>query len=455
MNILIFSPVKIYPVDAGSRVRIYNLTNHLIKLGHTVHFVYYSVNGVDKIHFDFMQNMCDSFTCIVKKKKTELKEGNYILDQWYEDSIEKKVNELVDFFKIDTILTNYIFHCKFLESLPENVYKIIDTHDRFTDRYKLFSNQKDIKYTWHSYSKEDEAKALNRADIVIAITDEENKYFSSITHSKVLTLGHIENKKQLEKDNKTLTKIGFIGGGNQVNKVAINNFLELFYKTSNNTDMLKIVLAGKICEHIKVKHKNIELLGLVKDLDQFYNNIDLIINPLLFGTGQKIKSIEAISFGVPLVSTKVGFEGIYSDYSFHQLNSISEMVEAIDKIVEQPTLLKTLKQQSLDIFDSYSMDIDTKVQKIFKQRPSHIISKDKLLEYKEQTRKELDEMLIQMYQNKIKKQNNIIKTQKTITKKYETILKEIKEITKISFLKHPIKKYKQYKNILKAYYGKY
>ena len=43
--------------------------------------------------------------------------------------------------------------------------------------------------------------------------------------------------------------------------------------------------------------------------------------------------------------------------------------------------------------------------------------------------------------------------QKSITKKYETILKTIEDITKVSFLKHPIKKYKKYKDILKMYYA--
>ena len=455
MNILVFSPVKIYPVDAGSRVRIYNFTSHLIKLGHNVHFVYYSADGVDKTHFDFMQNMCDSFTCIVKKKKTELKEGNYILDQWYEDSIEKKINELVNLFKIDTVLTNYIFHSKFLESLPKNVYKIIDTHDRFTNRYKLFSNQKDVKYTWHSYSKEDEAKALNRADMVIAITNEENEYFSSISKSAIVTLGHIENQKYLNRSYNTLTKIGFIGGPNQVNRVAINNFLEEFYKNSKNIDNLQILIAGRICNHIEHQHKNIKKLDLVDDLEQFYSSVDLIINPLMFGTGQKIKSIEALSFGLPIISTKVGFEGISNSEKLHQLDSIADMVKTIDDIVEEPLILETLKNKSQDIFDNYTKDIKSKLKDIFKTQTENSVEKEILIQYQLKTQKELDDILIKSYQAKIKKQNNIIKTQKNIANKHEAILKEIKEITKISFFKHPIKKYKQYKNILKVYYGKY
>jgi hypothetical protein len=135
MNILIFSSVDIYPADAGSRIRIYNITDYLIRQGYKVHYVYYSDYGINKIHCDHVSNMCESFSIVTKSKNVKKKTGNYKLDLFYEDSIGIKINELIREFSIDAIWTNYIFHSKFLEFLPENIYKIIDTHDKFTDRY--------------------------------------------------------------------------------------------------------------------------------------------------------------------------------------------------------------------------------------------------------------------------------------------------------------------------------
>jgi len=406
MNILIFSHVKIYPADAGSRVRIYNFTNQLKKMGHKIHFVHYAKSSTDKIYYDFMQKNYASFNLIVQKKKTALKEGNYVLDEWYEDTIHLNINEMVERYNIDMVLTNYIFHSKFLEYLPKNVYKVIDTHDRFTDRYKLFSDKKSVKYTWHSYSQKDEAKALNRADLIISITDEENRFFSSICKKEVITIGHIENKKELNISYEKLKKIGFIGGVNQVNVVSINDFLEEFYNSSKNTQNIKIVIAGVICKSIKFKHENIELLGLVDELEEFYKSVDLVINPLMFGTGQKIKSIEALSYGVPILSTKIGFEGIYSDSEFHRIGSLKEMVQSIDTIVEKPKHLINLAKKSKEVFTSYKTPLNSAIESIF------------------------------------------------TNKKNTEILKAVEAITKISFFKHPLQKYKLYKNILKAYYAK-
>jgi hypothetical protein len=441
LNILIFSPVKIYPADAGSRIRIFNMVNHLKNMGHYIHFLEYSPNNLDKNYVDYMQDKFDTFSVIIKKKKVKEKCGNYKIDEWYENSIHEKIIEMIDTLKIDTVLTNYIFHSKFLEYLPKHIYKIIDTHDRFTDRYKLFENKSDINYTWHSYSKTDEAKALQRADAVISITDEERDYFSSICDSKVFTIGHIETTKELDKSYTKLDKIGFIGGQNQVNIIAINEFLETFFTNSKYKNDITIVIAGRICKHIKLKNKNIKLLGLVKDTKTFYEDVDLVINPLMFGTGQKIKSIEALSYNIPIISTKVGFEGIKSDMDFHKAESIIEMVAKIDYIKENIVELQKLSEYCEKIFYEYIKDLNTKIDDVFiSSKKTQSLDDKTLSEYRYNSQKEIYNIMINNYEKKLKK--------------HISLMKNIRELTKISFFKNPIEKYKSYKNMLKVYYAK-
>lgn len=445
MNILIFSPVRVYPADAGSRIRIYNVTKHLKKMGHMVHFVYYAFHGINEKHFEHMQELCDSFSVIKPTKKVKPKEGNYKLDEFYEDTIEKKVTEICDIFKIDTVLVNYIFYSKFLEKLSDNIFKIIDTHDKFSDRYKLFLNQTDVKYTWHSYSKEDEAKALNRSDLILSITDEEKNYFSTICRKRVETIGHIEDKKYLEYSSKSLKRLGFIGGGNQVNIVAINSFLEKFLE--NNENDLEIVIAGNICKFIEFKNEKIKLLGLVEKLSDFYKSIDLVINPLTFGTGQKIKSIEAISYGVPIISTKVGFEGIKTKENMHLFENLDDMIEGIKEIKKMPKSLQVLAEKSREIFDSYCFEIDKKFEKVFYNNKTLEVDKNREKEFLYKNQKEIDNLLIEEYKNRLKVSNKKIK-------RYEKIYKKVADITKVSFFKNPIIKYKLYKRIVQEYHDK-
>lgn len=56
--------------------------------------------------------------------------------------------------------------------------------------------------------------------------------------------------------------------------------------------------------------KNVELIGFVEDIRPILASAAAMIAPLLFGSGVKIKLIDALAAGLPVISTSVGAEGI-------------------------------------------------------------------------------------------------------------------------------------------------
>lgn len=58
------------------------------------------------------------------------------------------------------------------------------------------------------------------------------------------------------------------------------------------------------------KYKKLEVHFNVKDLTKFYSESSIFINPMLHGAGVKIKTINAVVNGLPIVSTTKGAEGI-------------------------------------------------------------------------------------------------------------------------------------------------
>lgn len=56
--------------------------------------------------------------------------------------------------------------------------------------------------------------------------------------------------------------------------------------------------------------KGIHVLGHVKDLDEIYRKSRIILAPLRFGAGIKGKILESMEYGIPFVSTSIGFEGM-------------------------------------------------------------------------------------------------------------------------------------------------
>jgi len=55
---------------------------------------------------------------------------------------------------------------------------------------------------------------------------------------------------------------------------------------------------------------NLVLMGYVKDLNYEFNTCCGMIIPLIFGSGVKIKTLEALGRGLPIISTDFGVEGI-------------------------------------------------------------------------------------------------------------------------------------------------
>ena len=54
----------------------------------------------------------------------------------------------------------------------------------------------------------------------------------------------------------------------------------------------------------------IDFIGEVDDVTPYYQNSSIAIVPLLEGSGTRLKILEAMSFGLPVVSTSIGAEGI-------------------------------------------------------------------------------------------------------------------------------------------------
>ena len=67
-------------------------------------------------------------------------------------------------------------------------------------------------------------------------------------------------------------------------------------------------------EVIRLKNERIVVTGMVDSVKNYYNNADLVVLPLRYGGGVKVKLLEAISYKKKIVSTSTGVEGtIYTN----------------------------------------------------------------------------------------------------------------------------------------------
>ena len=60
------------------------------------------------------------------------------------------------------------------------------------------------------------------------------------------------------------------------------------------------------------ENNNVVLQGYISDIFQFYSQADICINPTFRGTGLKIKTFEALSYGKILIAHSHSITGIYA-----------------------------------------------------------------------------------------------------------------------------------------------
>lgn len=88
--------------------------------------------------------------------------------------------------------------------------------------------------------------------------------------------------------------------------------------------------------------KNIIVHGFVDDLDKEINKQGILVAPIISGSGIRIKILEALARGIPVITTKKGAQGIESDDSLILAADRNEFVKEIKRLSENEQLRKSI-----------------------------------------------------------------------------------------------------------------
>jgi len=100
------------------------------------------------------------------------------------------------------------------------------------------------------------------------------------------------------------------------NQEAVRWFLEnCWEKISKAVPDAKFIIAGRGMPQsfLQLNLPNVLVIENVKDSKTFFEQYQIMAVPLLSGSGLRIKIIEGMAYGKPIVSTSIGAEGIYCD----------------------------------------------------------------------------------------------------------------------------------------------
>jgi len=264
--------------------------------------------------------------------------------------------------KYDYIVYTRSFNNKFAEICKEEkVKQICLVEDIFS--INQYQNNKEFAL---GKAFEEEFKFFEKMNKLIFISQNEKLFFDSVLDTENHLIPHFLSSKTMS-PNKKIYDICYVASNNHHNTKSIKWWLKNVYPKLDKK--LKIIFVGKICERIKEKenYKNIEFINFVENLDAIYSKSKVAICPMLTGTGLKIKIVEALSFGLPIVCTNKGAVGFDNKGSCLIENDAINFAKTIQKLIKDKKLYNKQSKLSLKVFnDNFSKEkIYKKLNKIF------------------------------------------------------------------------------------------
>lgn len=396
-KILFISPTPTHPTNSGNRLHILSLVNFFKKQDSEVHFLYLSYENFDNgamktffngnlyvLHRDVMfqkkktipyiiKNLVDRIGRLKRRIQHNLKvisDDQYLynsqIDGRHSVFIKKFIHEVQQKNKFDVVVCEYVYISKYLTFFNNSVFKILDTHDRFTDIFKVYLNL-NLKPEWWSVYRDQEKKALKRANLILATQQSDVDFFSKLTKKEIIIYNFVPKITSLPKK-KFEKKLLYIASDTEINRMTIEFFIKnTFPLILKKHSTCQLLIGGSICKKLNAQNDEIVKVGKVESLESFYSLGDVAINPELHGTGYKVKTMEAMSFGMPIVATTAGAAGVIEPFNnqLYIADKPEEFAEAIDRLFCDENLLKQTSINAHKWIENYKKRItNTLTQKL-------------------------------------------------------------------------------------------
>lgn len=269
----------------------------------------------------------------------------------------KQFDEILEENEYDFIVINYVLWVNLIKYSKhlKNAHTIVDTQD-FLSVHASKNNRLMKRKKAGDYFQE-EIDGLSCFDEVWAVSVDEYYIFSQFLNNNVklvpnIPLATLNTSKKIDYSDRKYDII-YVASENPWNQMSSKWFLSDVYPLLPKN--LSICIIGKINEYIKEEYSNIEKIHFVEDLGEMYANSRISICPMLEGTGIKLKIIEAMSFGLPIVTNIRGIDGLPNKINNGCLVSkdAKEFADNIIKTLTDRDLYNKLSKQGYDIYEAY------------------------------------------------------------------------------------------------------
>lgn len=195
-----------------------------------------------------------------------------------------------------------------------------------------------------------EVRLAQSVDGILAISAATAQFFKAHTPKPVEVLGSYVSTRAKPNPipHERLKHLSFLGSLDwQPNIEAVHHLLAVWWpELHRKYPDAQLHIAGKNFPATLMRKKihGVQMHGMVQDAESFLKSHPVVVVPLQSGSGIRIKILEALSMGLPIISSAKGVEGLalMADVHYLAAENAEEFAQQAKRLWEEPNLAHQL-----------------------------------------------------------------------------------------------------------------
>ncbi|HXX81901.1 MAG TPA: glycosyltransferase [Thermodesulfovibrionales bacterium] len=388
MNILFITPFLPYPPISGGRLQTFVRLKHLKNKGHCV-FLLSLATPNEHSFVSELKNIIDDVCCIYMKR--DLAKIRYLFRKsllyeifTYDRAFAGNTQKFLEDKKIDIAVFEHLGVAHYRDCIrlipsvlsEQNVEReIVEQLVSYLSKSpsKIWQGKWDRKlrdmylFLFGGYEQKLvgalESKALCEFNLCLTCSEKDARSLRKhsngapcVTIPWCVETPSLQHKPKV----KDMYDLVFIGSMDwEPNRDAMKWFVkEIFPLVRRELKDMRLLIAGSsMSDDIREldNGKDILVKGFVPDISTFLLHGDIFIAPIRMGGGVKVKVLEAMSYGIPVISTSKGAEGLHARNREHFLiaDSPEEFVESISTLTNDQDLRLLMGMRGREYISRY------------------------------------------------------------------------------------------------------
>lgn len=369
MKILQFCYKPPYPAVDGGTIDMYSVGEGLVNLGHKVKVLtfcseknpfekdllpqnYLDTYQPEAVFVNLKPNIVDALTNVLLAR-------SYVVQRFITNQMKKKLIEVLKQDSYDVVQIESINLAPYIPIIRQNSKAIISFHCPNVEHLiwqRLYKNTKhNIFKKWYLKNtamnmKFYEVTHINDFDIIFPKTNVDADYLKQMGCKKTcvgIPIG-FDSAMQLPEVNVQEDTLFHIGSMNWFPNIqGIKWFLNDVWREIEETlPQIQLYLAGRNMPSWLTNSQinNVHVVGEVSDSTTFMLSKQIMVVPLLSGSGIRVKILEAMSLNKAVVATSIAAEGIMYEDKKNILiaNTPKEFVNCIKLLIENKEYCKQI-----------------------------------------------------------------------------------------------------------------